>query len=128
MEEVKFNINEIDKTFAKYKKNDIFDGVVERVYVDTYQRVASGENIVRIVNPVSTTVSFTAETAGTYLISPANGELNADLVISDEFTSESIVMPYTFTLDAGETITFIVFTTDIMNLAEDYIDLIITKK
>ena len=28
MEEVKFNINEIDKTFAKYKKNDIFDGVV----------------------------------------------------------------------------------------------------
>lgn len=37
-----------------------FDGVVERVYVDTYQRVASGETIVRIVNPVSTTVGFTA--------------------------------------------------------------------
>lgn len=28
MEEVKFNLNEIDKTFAKYKKNEIFDGVV----------------------------------------------------------------------------------------------------
>jgi RND family efflux transporter MFP subunit len=37
-----------------------FDGVVERVYVDTYQRVASGETILRIVNPVSRTVGFTA--------------------------------------------------------------------
>lgn len=37
-----------------------FDGVVERVYIDTYQRVASGESIVRIVNPVSRTVGFTA--------------------------------------------------------------------
>ena len=37
-----------------------FDGVVERTYVDTYQRVASGETIVRIVNPVSSTVGFTA--------------------------------------------------------------------
>lgn len=36
-----------------------FDGVVERTYVDTYQRVASGETVVRIVNPVSTTVGFT---------------------------------------------------------------------
>ena len=37
-----------------------FDGVVERVYVDTYEQVTSGESIVRVVNPVSTTVSFTA--------------------------------------------------------------------
>ena len=37
-----------------------FAGVVERVYVDTYQRVASGESILRIVNPVSRTVGFTA--------------------------------------------------------------------
>lgn len=37
-----------------------FDGVVERTYVDTYQRVASGESVVRIVNPISTTVGFTA--------------------------------------------------------------------
>jgi hypothetical protein len=71
---------------------------------------------------------FTAETAGTYIIAPADGEMNADLVISDEFTSESVILPYTFTLEAGETVEFIVFTTDIMNLAEDYIDLIITTK
>ena len=37
-----------------------FDGVIERTYVDAFQRVASGETIVRIVNPVSTTVGFTA--------------------------------------------------------------------
>lgn len=37
-----------------------FDGVIERTYVDAFQRVASGEPIVRIVNPVSTTVGFTA--------------------------------------------------------------------
>lgn len=28
MEEIKFNLNEIDKTFTKYKKNEIFDGIV----------------------------------------------------------------------------------------------------
>ena len=37
-----------------------FDGVVERTYVDTYERVSSGQTILRIVNPVSTTVGFTA--------------------------------------------------------------------
>ena len=37
-----------------------FAGVVERTYVDAFQRVSSGESIVRIVNPVSTTVGFTA--------------------------------------------------------------------
>lgn len=37
-----------------------FDGVVERTYVDTFERVSSGQAILRIVNPVSTTVGFTA--------------------------------------------------------------------
>lgn len=37
-----------------------FDGVVERTYVDAFQRVASGETILRIVAPISTTVGFTA--------------------------------------------------------------------
>lgn len=36
-----------------------YDGVIERTYVDTYQRVASGESIARLVKPISTTVSFT---------------------------------------------------------------------
>ena len=37
-----------------------FDGIVERTYVDAFQRVASGETVVRIVAPISTTVGFTA--------------------------------------------------------------------
>ncbi len=75
-----------------------------------------------------TTVTFTADTAGNYILSPANGEMNADVVVADEFTSESITMPYVFTLNAGETVEFTVFTTANMTLTEDYIDLVITKK
>lgn len=37
-----------------------FAGVVERTYVDAWQRVQSGETVVRLVNPISTTVGFTA--------------------------------------------------------------------
>ncbi len=37
-----------------------FSGVIEATYVDTYQRVASGERIARLVNPHTRTVSFTA--------------------------------------------------------------------
>ena len=37
-----------------------YDGVVERTYVDLFQRVASGESVVRLVTYQSNTVSFTA--------------------------------------------------------------------
>lgn len=36
-----------------------FAGVIERTYVDTYERVQSGQTVVRLVNPVSSTVGFT---------------------------------------------------------------------
>lgn len=36
-----------------------FNGVVERTYVDNFQRVNAGETILRLVNPLSTTVEFT---------------------------------------------------------------------
>lgn len=36
-----------------------FASVVERVYVDNYERVQAGQAIVRVVNPVTTTVEFT---------------------------------------------------------------------
>ena len=36
-----------------------FAGVIERTYVDTYQRVQSGQTILRLVSPMSTTVEFT---------------------------------------------------------------------
>ena len=49
-----------------------FDGVVERTYVDAFQRVTSGETIVRIVAPISTTVGFTApEDILPYLADPS---------------------------------------------------------
>ena len=35
-----------------------FSGVVERTYVDAFQRVSAGQTILRLVNPVSTTVGF----------------------------------------------------------------------
>ena len=36
-----------------------FSGVIERTYVDTYERVAAGAPIARLVNPATRTVSFT---------------------------------------------------------------------
>lgn len=36
-----------------------FSGVVERTYVDAYQRVSAGQTVLRLVNPISTTVGFT---------------------------------------------------------------------
>lgn len=44
---------------AETKLRAPFDGVVERTYVDAFQRVESGQTILRLVNPVSTTVEFT---------------------------------------------------------------------
>ena len=35
-----------------------FSGVIERVYVDAFQRVSAGQTILRLVNPVSTTVGL----------------------------------------------------------------------
>ena len=37
-----------------------FSGVIEATFVDTYQRVSSGEPIARLVNPLTRTVSFTS--------------------------------------------------------------------
>ncbi|MBE6205274.1 MAG: efflux RND transporter periplasmic adaptor subunit [Rikenellaceae bacterium] len=36
-----------------------FAGVIERTYVDAWERVQSGQTILRLVNPISTTVEFT---------------------------------------------------------------------
>lgn len=46
-----------------------FDAVVEDQYVDAYQRVQSGEPILRIVAPYTTTVKFTLPERGLYLLS-----------------------------------------------------------
>ncbi len=46
-----------------------FDAVVEDKYADVYQRVQSGEPILRIVGPTTTTVKFTLPEQGLYLLS-----------------------------------------------------------
>ena len=43
-------------------------GIVERKYVDTYQRVSAGEVVVRIVDPVTRTVKFTMPESGIPLL------------------------------------------------------------
>ena len=43
-------------------------GIVEKKYVDTYQRVGAGEVIVRIVDPVTRTVKFTMPESGIALL------------------------------------------------------------
>lgn len=46
-----------------------FASVVERKYVDKYERVQAGQTIVRVVNPVTTTVKFTLPESGLGLLS-----------------------------------------------------------
>ncbi|MFI3282771.1 MAG: efflux RND transporter periplasmic adaptor subunit [Rikenellaceae bacterium] len=46
-----------------------FNSIVERTYVDTYQRVQAGETVVRVVSPASTTVEFTLPETSLYALS-----------------------------------------------------------
>ena len=46
-----------------------FASVVERKYVDNYERVQAGQAIVRVVNPVTTQVQFTMPESGLMLLS-----------------------------------------------------------
>ncbi len=46
-----------------------FAGVVERTYVDTYERVQAGQAILRLVNPLSTTVEFTISEKSMWVLS-----------------------------------------------------------
>lgn len=45
-----------------------FDGVIESTAVDAYQRVDAGQTIARLVNPLTTTVSFTMPESSLYLL------------------------------------------------------------
>ena len=73
-------------------------------------------------------VTFTAEVAGTYVLSAAEGEANADVYLVTSSSSEWVELPYSFTLEAGETVTFAVATTENMTLTEDVIDLVLTAE
>lgn len=45
-----------------------FAGIIEKQYVDTYQRVQAGEPVLRLVNPVSRNVKFTMPESGLPLL------------------------------------------------------------
>lgn len=48
-----------------------FEGVIEQTFVDNYERVQAGQTIVRLVDPVTTTVKFTMPESGLSLLSQA---------------------------------------------------------
>ncbi len=66
-------------------------------------------------------VTFTATEGGTYILQPAEGETNADVI----YNYTNLTMPYEFTLAAGETISFQILTLD---WETDIIDLNLSKK
>ena len=59
--------NQLDM-LAETKLRAPFASVVERTYVDNYERVQAGQAIVRVVDPVSTTVKFTLPESGLKLL------------------------------------------------------------
>ena len=73
-------------------------------------------------------VTFTASEAGTYVLTPADGEQNAIVLIEDMYGSEMVDLPYEFTLAEGESITLLVTTgANVMTETEDNVDLVLTK-
>ncbi len=71
---------------------------------------------------------FTATATGTYILSAADGEQNAFVFIVGMYGYEIIDLPYEFTLEAGESITFVVSTSASIFETEDYVDLVLSKK
>ena len=97
-------------------------------YVAPVVEVQLGANAIKV--PVENNycagvvVQFTATEAGEYVIKPAEGETNADITVIGEVTEWIEEYPYTFTMEAGATLQFLVCTSDVM-LTEDTIDFVI---
>lgn len=75
-----------------------------------------------------TQVTFTASASGTYVLTADAGEVNAEVFLTTENSTEMLSLPYEFTVTSGETITFHVATTAYMTLTSDTIDLVLSKK
>ncbi len=91
--------------------------------------IPSGHKLTLGANSVDVSVSgapvyFTATEAGTYTFNWASGENNGDAMIETASGSESISIPHSVTLAAGETFSFVLGTLDWM---ADTIDLTIQK-
>ncbi len=68
-----------------------FAAVVERIYVDTYERVQSGQTIIRIVEPLTANVQFTIPESSLAIIAAPSTEF---VVTFDNYRN----MPFTATL------------------------------
>ncbi len=75
-----------------------------------------------------TTGHFTAPFSGTFILSAAEGEANADIGIYLGQDVEWITLPYTFTLEEGKTLSFLIATSAYMSVTEDDIDLVLVEK
>ena len=93
--------------------------------VDPTDSLVLGDNAIAVTDAWNgAQVTFTATEAGTYVLSLADGENNAFIMYEPQpYMSEEIILPYTFTLEAGGSITFIVLTA---NWEVDTIDLVLT--
>ncbi len=83
-----------------------------------------GLNSIHIPAFAGESITFTATEAGTYTFSWADGEQNGDAMIESATGSESLSFPYSVTLSAGESFTFMLGTAD---WAEDTVDFTIEK-
>ncbi len=68
---------------------------------------------------------FTSAEGGSFILSAAEGEENHYISLITAFGSESIDLPYSFTLGAGESITFNIGTND---MSVDEINLVLTQE
>jgi hypothetical protein len=91
-----------------------------------------GENqfTIQIINNFQNDIKayFTATEAGKYVLSAAEGEETAVVGIEDAYGFEMLDLPYSFELEAGETIAFVVSTSaNVMTTTEDVVDLVLVK-
>lgn len=88
-----------------------------------------GENSFKVTVDVEnniclgTTVTFTVPADGSYILSAADGEANAIVKYQDT----AVTLPYTFTSNKGDVLTFTVATTATATLTEDTIDLTLNR-
>ena len=124
-------------SFIEVKPNDATADCTVVLTLAEYKEPATalvlGENAVNVSVEgyfcAGTEVEFTAAKAGTYVLSVAEGEENADFTLIGESEATWIeVLPYEFELAEGETIKFLVCTTAIMTLTEDEINFVIAEK
>lgn len=88
-----------------------FDGIIEKSYVDNYQRIQSGEPIFRLVNPSTRSVKFTMPESGIPLLERGNAhfgvvfenyrgtEFSARLKQYVQTSSDGSGVPVSLTLD-----------------------------